>query len=53
MEELLRLPMRVQIASDPAQLPIVRATVERVCDVVGLDDQAGDKVALAVDEALT
>jgi len=53
MLEVLREPVRIRIASTPAQLPIVRAVVGRLTRLVGFDQEASDRITLAVDEALT
>jgi anti-sigma regulatory factor (Ser/Thr protein kinase) len=43
----------LSIPSDPACLSIVRAMVERVACLAGLEDAVVDRVILAVDEACT
>ena len=53
MLEVLQEPVRIRIASTPAQLPIVRAVVEKLTRLVGFDQEASDRITLAVDEALT
>lgn len=53
MIELLKSPLRLQIASTPTHLPIVRAAVERFAGMVGFDETTSGKIMLAVDEALT
>ena len=43
----------LHIASTPAHLPVVRAALERLCELLGLDANARGEIVLAVDEALT
>ncbi len=43
----------LRIFSLPAQLPVVRAAVEKTCELLGFDDQTTGQVVLSVDEALT
>jgi anti-sigma regulatory factor (Ser/Thr protein kinase) len=46
-------PIRLAITSTPAHLPVVRAALERVAELMGFDQQARGQMVLAVDEALT
>jgi len=46
-------PVRITILSVPSHLPIVRAVVEKVCQMVGFDSDTIGNVMLSVDEALT
>ena len=45
-------PVKLCISSSPTLLPVVRAAVEKMCQLLGLDDQATGGVVLSVDEAL-
>ncbi len=45
--------IKLHIASTPAHLPVVRAALERLCELLGLDANACGEIVLAVDEALT
>jgi anti-sigma regulatory factor (Ser/Thr protein kinase) len=53
MTEPLKSSLRLQIASTPVHLPIVRAAVERFAGMLGFDEATCGKITLAVDEALT
>ena len=53
MSELADSPIRLRIASAAAHLPVVRAALERFCQLLGLDADMGAEIVLAVDEALT
>ena len=44
--------MKLSIFSSPAHLPVVRAAVEKMCELMGLDGEAAGGVVLSVDEAL-
>ncbi len=46
-------PLRLSIASSPAYLPAVRAALERLCELLGFDEERRGEIVLAVDEALT
>jgi len=43
----------ITIFSVPAHLPIVRAAVEKCCELAGFGNEAAGEVVLSVDEALT
>jgi anti-sigma regulatory factor (Ser/Thr protein kinase) len=45
--------VRLAIASEPAHLSVVRAALERFCELAGLGEHDRGQVVLAVDEALT
>jgi anti-sigma regulatory factor (Ser/Thr protein kinase) len=53
MSEIFDKPIRMQIKSSPAHLPVVRSTVERICQMIGFDDERTSQIVLSVDEALT
>ena len=53
MELVPRRPVKFNICSSPAHLPIVRAAMEEMCKSLGLDSDAAGAVVLSVDEALT
>jgi serine/threonine-protein kinase RsbW len=53
MDPATPAPVRMEILSDPENLPIVRAEVERLCEQVGFDADRAGHVMLSVDEALT
>lgn len=53
MNSILERPIKLIIHSCPGQLPVVRATLQRVCEMVGFDDDTIGGVVLSVDEALT
>lgn len=42
----------IRILSTPGHLPVVRAAMEKVCEMAGLDSDAAGHVVLSVDEAL-
>lgn len=46
-------PLRMQIRSQPWQLCVVRAAVERLCCQIGLEDKEAHNVVLSLDEALS
>ena len=46
-------PVQMEILSDPANLPTVRAETERLCEEIGFDADTAGHVMLSVDEALT
>ena len=45
--------IRLRISSTPRHLPVVRAAVEKLCELAGFDSQAATSVVLSLDEALT
>lgn len=53
MSEFPEHPIRLSIASMPAYLPVVRAALDRTCELIGFDEPARGGIVLAVDEALT
>lgn len=44
--------IELRLKSCPAHLPVARAAVERMCDLVGFDERDTGAVMMAVDEAL-
>ena len=46
-------PIRLRIASSPAHLPVVRAALERFCEMMGFAESVRGGIILSVDEALT
>lgn len=46
-------PIRMTIFSQPAHLPVVRAALEKMCELVGFGEKCTGKIVLSVDEALT
>ena len=48
-----RHPIKFSICSTSAHLPIVRAALERMCELLGFDSDAAGGIVLSVDEALT
>lgn len=46
-------PVRLSIASVPAHLPVVRSALERLCELMGFEEEDRDGIVLSVDEALT
>ncbi len=46
-------PVRIEIFSTSAHLPIVRGAVEKTCELLGFDDETAGSIVLSVDEALT
>jgi|ABPX01.1.fsa_nt_gi anti-sigma regulatory factor (Ser/Thr protein kinase) len=46
-------PVRLTVLSSPTYLPVVRAAVERFCQLLGSDEETTGQVVLSVDEALT
>lgn len=53
MDDLkVAVPVKLAIVSDPAFLPVVRATVGRVAELIGFCCDDSDKIILALDEAL-
>jgi len=53
MVVLANAPLRLSILSSPEHLPVVRAALERVCELLGFGEDARGEIVLAVDEALT
>ena len=53
MDLIPRKPIEVRFCSSPAHLPVIRATVERMCDLLGMDSDSTGGVVLSVDEAMT
>lgn len=53
MQALPSKPVKLSIFSSPAFLPVVRAAVEKMCEVMGFDAQGVGNVMLSADEALT
>ena len=53
MSDFPHSPIRVSIGSSPAHLPVVRAAVERLCELMGFEEQTRGQIVLSVDEALT
>ena len=53
MDLVPRRPVKVSIRSSPAHLPIVRAALEKMCEMLGFDGKSAGAVVLSVDEALT
>jgi anti-sigma regulatory factor (Ser/Thr protein kinase) len=45
--------IRLTIFSAPCCLPVVRAALEKMCELVGFDERSAHGVVLSVDEALT
>jgi len=45
-------PIGISITSCPAHLPVVRAAVEKLCQLAGFDERAAAGVVVSVDEAL-
>ena len=53
MTEFADAPIQLSIASVPCHLPVVRAALERLCEMLGFDEDTRGQIVLAVDEALT
>lgn len=53
MDLVPRKPIALHFCSLPAHLPVVRAAVEKMCDLLGMDNDAASGVVLSVDEAVT
>ena len=51
MDLIPRKPIELHFCSSPAHLPVVRAAVEKMCDLLGMDSDATGGVVLSVDEA--
>ena len=45
--------VKMSILSSPTHLPVVRAAVEKMCELVGFDSETVGGVVMSVDEALT
>ena len=43
----------MRFSSSPAHLPVIRAAVERMCELLGMDSDSTGEVVLSVDEAMT
>ena len=53
MDDLkVAVPVKLAIVSDPAFLPVVRAAVGRMAELIGFCCDDSDKIILALDEAL-
>ena len=48
-----RHPIKISIRSTSGHLPIVRAALERMCELLGYGSDAAGGIVLSVDEALT
>jgi len=46
-------PIKIEVLSSPAHLPVVRTAVEKLCRMIGFDEDVSGAVVLSVDEALT
>jgi len=46
-------PIKLTIHSSPSQLPVVRAALQRCCELIGFDSDATGGIVLSMDEALT
>lgn len=46
-------PIRIVIDSSPAHLPVVRAAVAKMGELLGFDEKASSRIVLSTDEALT
>lgn len=53
MAEFPDSTVQFTIASTPAHLPVVRAALDRLCDLLGMSEERRGGIVLAVDEALT
>ena len=53
MKLVPRQPVKVSILSCPSHLPVVRAAVEKMCELLGFDSDTAGAVVLSMDEALT
>lgn len=53
MSDFPEVPIRLSIASTPAHLPVVRAALECLCELIGFREQARGQIVLAADEALS
>jgi len=48
-----RKPIELRFRSSPAHLPVVRAAIEKICELLAMDDETVGAVVLSVDEAIT
>lgn len=46
-------PVKLCIFSTPAHLPVVRAAADRMCRLIGFDEDSAHRVVLSIDEAMT
>lgn len=46
-------PVKLSIYSSPACLPVVRAALEKMCELIGFDSETAGAVVLSADEGLT
>ena len=53
MDLIPRKPIELRFCSSPAHLPVVRAAIEKICELLGMDDDTAGGVVLIVDEAMT
>ena len=53
MAEFPTSSIQLSIASTPAHMPVVRAALDRLCELLGLGEADRGGIVLAVDEALT
>lgn len=53
MDLIPQRPVEFSIRSSPAHLPVVRAAVEKMCEMLGFDSDMIGGIILSVDEALT
>ena len=53
MAEFPNGTIRFSIDSTPAHLPVVRAALDKLCEMLGLSEERRGEIILAVDEALT
>ena len=53
MDLVPRKPIALRFFSSPAHLPVVRAAVEKMCELLGMSDDDAGGVVLSVDEAMT
>lgn len=53
MKIALQKPVRMSVASMPGYLPIVRSAVEKICQLIGFDEETVGRIILSVDEAMT
>ncbi len=53
MNSLPGKPVHIVICSSPTFLPVVRAAVEKICELIGFDTACVGNIILSTDEALT
>ena len=53
MKLVPRQPVKVSFYSCPSHLPVIRAALEKMCELLGFDHDASGAVVLSVDEAMT